>query len=85
MPVNNPMKDLPMHLTTYPNPIEERKKLGEYIKLLHQEEEQTSPNFLSLNFIHFNNWANILPHQNEVPIEHHTPTSVPNSFPKISN
>ena len=41
---------LSAHLTTdYPNPIEEKQKVDEYIKSLHQEEEQ---HHRSLSFNH---------------------------------
>ena len=54
VPNEDSTKRLEAHLTTYLDPIEEKQRVEEYIKLLKQEVEQLPPSLSNLNFSHLN-------------------------------
>ena len=63
----NPNQVFPTHLAAYPNPVAEKQKVEEYIKLIRHEQFEESLSIPSLNFDQIEEWVNPTPQHTGKP------------------
>ena len=73
----NPNQELSAHLAAYPNPVAEKQKVEEYIKLIRHEQCERSLSLPSLNFDQLEEWVNPPPQHTGTPPLVVTPTDTP--------